>query len=87
MPPHRGHPAHARVEEQPEQLVAPANAMEQLAGTLWAFIRQQLSPQRLRVACEGVGVSFQARGWLAEKFLRLSPPSFTGEGNPEEAQY
>ena len=29
----------------------------------------------------------QAGGRVAEQFLRLSPPSFTGEGNLEEVQY
>ena len=29
----------------------------------------------------------QAGGRVVEQFLRLSPLSFTGEGNPEEAQY
>ena len=38
-------------------------------------------------ACEGAGGGLQIRGRVAEQFLRLSPPSSTGEGNPEEAQY
>ena len=61
--------------------------MEQLAGALWAFIRHKLIPQHPRVAHEGVGGGAQTGGRVAEQFLRLSPPSFTGEGNPEEAQY
>ena len=61
--------------------------MEQLAGALWSFIHQQSSPQHLGAACEGAGGRVQAGGRVAEQFLRLSPPSFTGEGNPEEAQY
>ena len=87
MPPRRGRPAHARVEEQPEQPAAPANAIEQLAGALWAFIRCQSSPQHLGAAREGVGGGAPIGGRIAEQFLKLSPPSFTGEGNPEEAQY
>ena len=85
IPPCRGHPAHA--EEQPEQPAAPANAMEQLAGALWAFIRRQSTPQHTGAAREGVGGGAKTRGKVAEQFLRLSPPSFTREGNPEEAQY
>ena len=85
MPPRRGRPARARVEEQPAQPAAPANAMEQLAGALWAFIRRQLSPQHLGAAREGVGGGAQTGGRVAEQFLRLSPPFFIGEGNPEEA--
>ena len=61
--------------------------MEQLAGALWAFIRHQPSPQHPGAAREGVGGGGQTGGRVAEQFLRLSPPSFTGEGNPEEAQY
>ena len=87
MPPRRGRPARARVEEQPEQPAAPANAMEQLAGALWAFIRRQPSPQHPGAAREGVGGGAQTGGRVAEQFLRLSPPSFIREGNPEEAQY
>ena len=85
MLPRRGRPARARTEKQPKQPAASANAIEQLAGALWAFIRQQLSPQHLGAACEGAGGGVQAGGRVAEQFLRLSPPSFTGEGNPEEA--
>ena len=87
MPPRRGRPARARVEEQPAQLAAPANAMEQLAGALWAFICRQPSPQHLGAAREGVGGGAPVGGKIAEQFLRLTLPSFTGEGNPEEAQY
>ena len=87
MPPRRGRPARARAEEQPEQPATPANAIEQLAGALWAFIRWQLSLKHMRVACEGAEVDLQAGGRVAEQFLRLSPPSFTREGNPEEVQY
>ena len=58
-----------------------------MVGALWAFIRQQLSPQHLGAAREGVGGGAQTGGRVAEQFLRLSPPSFTGEGNREEAQY
>ena len=87
MPLHRGRPARAHAEEQLEQPVAPTNAMEQLAGALWAFIHRQPSPQHPGAAHEGVGGGAHTRGRVAEQFLRLSPPSFTGEGNPEEAQY
>ena len=87
MPPRRGRPTCACAEEQSEQPAAPANAMEQLAGALWAFIRRQPSPQHPGAAREGAGGGFQDRGQLAKQFLRLSPPSFVGEGNPEEAQY
>ena len=87
MPSRRGRPARAHVEEQPAQPAAPANAMEQLAGALWAFIRRQPSPQHPRAAREGVGGGAPVGGRIAEQFLRLTPPSFTGEGNPEEAQY
>ena len=87
MPPRRGRPARACVKEQPEQPAAPANAMEQLAGALWAFIRRQASPQHAGAAREGTGGGVQTVGRVAEQFLRLSPHSFTGEGNPEEAQY
>ena len=84
MPPRRGRPARALAEEQP---AAPANAMEQLAGALWVFIRRHLSPQHPGAAREGVGGGAPIGGRIAEQFLRLTPPSFTGEGNPEEAQY
>ena len=87
MPPRQGRPVLARAEEQSEQPVAPANAMEQLAGALWAFIRRQPSPQHAGAAHEGAGGGAQTGGRVAEQFLRLSPPSFTGEGNLEEAQY
>ena len=87
MPPRRCRPARARVKEQPEQPAAPANAMEQLAGALWAFIRRQPSPQHPGAAHEGVGGGAPIGGWIAKQFLTLSPPSFTGEGNPNEAQY
>ena len=39
------------------------------------------------VAFEGAGGGLQTEGRVAEQFLRLSPPSFTGEGNLEEAHY
>ena len=52
MLPRRGRPARAHVEEQ---LAAPANDMEQLAGALWAFIRRQPSLQHVGAAREGVG--------------------------------
>ena len=87
MPPRRGRPAHAHVEEQPAQPVAPANAIEQLAGALWAFIHRQSSPQHVGATRERAGGRVQTGGRVAEQFLRLSPPSFTGEGNPEEVQY
>ena len=87
MSPRRGRPVRARIEEQPAQPAAPANAMEQLAGALWAFIRHQPSPQHPGAAREGVGGGAPIGGRIAEQFLRLTPPSFTGEGNPEEAQY
>ena len=61
--------------------------MEQLAGALWAFIRRQPSPQHVGAAHEGARRGVQTGGRVAEQFLRLSPLSFTGEGNPEEAQY
>ena len=86
MPPRRGRPARTRVEEQSEQPATPANAMEQLVGALWAFIRRQPSPQHMGATREGAGGGLQTRGRVAEQFLRLSPPSFTGEGNQEEAQ-
>ena len=81
----RGRPTHARAEEQPEQPAAPANAMEQLAGALWAFIHRQSSLQHVGAACEGAEGEVQAEGRVVEFFLKLSPPSFTGEGNLEEA--
>ena len=87
MPPRRGRPPRARAKEQLEQPATSANAMEQLAGALWAFICRQLSPQYLGAACEGAEGGVQAGGRVVEQFLKLSPPSFTGEGNPEEAQY
>ena len=87
MPPCRGRPTRACAEEQLEQSATLANAIEQLAGALWVFIRQQPSPQRLGVTCEGARAGFQAGGRLTEQFLRLSPPSFTGVSNLEEAQY
>ena len=62
MPPCRGRPARARAEEQPKQPAAPANAMEQLAGALWAFIRRQPSLQHVGPAREGARASFQAGG-------------------------
>ena len=83
----RGRHVHACAEEQSEQPAAPANAMEQLAGALWAFIRRQPSLQHPGAAREGVGGGAPIGGRIAEQFLRLSPPSFTGEGNLEEAQY
>ena len=86
MLPRRGRPARALAEEQPAQPAAPANAMEQLAGALWAFIRRQPSPQHPGAAREGVGGGAPIGGRIAEQFLRLTPP-FIGEGNPEEAQY
>ena len=58
-----------------------------MAGALWAFIRRQLSPQHAGAAREGAGGGGQTGGKVAEQFLKLSPPSFTREGNPEEAQY
>ena len=61
--------------------------MEQLAGALWAFIRRQPSPQHVGAAREGARGGVQTGGRVAEEFLWLSAPSFTGEGNPEEAQY
>ena len=85
MPPRRGRLARARAEEQPEQPAAPANAMEQLARALWAFICRQPSPQHVGVAREGVGGRVQAGGRVAEQFLRLSSPSFLREGNLEKA--
>ena len=66
MPPRRGRPARACVEEQPAQPAAPANAMEQLAGALWAFIRRQPSPQHPGAAREGAKVGIQIEGHLAK---------------------
>ena len=87
MPPRRGRPARALTEEQSEQPATPANAIEYLAGALWAFIYWKPSPQHVGAAYEGAEGGLQAGGRVAEQFLRLSPPSFTGEGNPEEVQY
>ena len=62
----RGRPARTCAEEQPEQPAAPANAMEQLAGALWAFIHWQSSPQHAGVAREGAGGGAQTGGRVAE---------------------
>ena len=66
MPPRRGRPARARIEEQSEQPATPANAMEQLTGALWAFIRRQPSPQHVGVAREGARGGMQTGGRVAE---------------------
>ena len=84
MTSHRGHLTRACAEEQP---ATPANVMEQSAGALWALIHRQSSPHHIGAACEGAGGSLQARGRVVEQFLKLSPPSFIGEGKLEEAQY
>ena len=66
MPPRRGRPACARAEEQPEQPAAPANAMEQLAEALWAFICRQPSPQHAGAVREGAGGGAQTGGRVTE---------------------
>ena len=66
MPLRRGRPARAHAEEQPEQPTAPANAMKQLAGALWAFIRRQSSPQHIGATREGAGGRVQGGGRVAE---------------------
>ena len=66
MSPRRGRPARARAEEQPGQPTALANAIEQSAGALWAFIRRQPSLQHMGAACEGAGGGLQSTGRVAE---------------------